>query len=522
MIEPEQTTIIHGIEFNHFHVTGTMLGRSSRAGNGPGGDVESKIAMHEPSRPPKSIHAFTDQTARMDAVALAAAVRSRQLHPREVVESAIARAHAVDPLLRAVAAADYERALASGNGSAHGPFAGVPTFVKDMIDVAGVATRWGTRALDGVRPATKTTGIAQQMFDMGMVCLGKTTLPEFGLTPSTEFPHDEPTRNPWNLDRSAGGSSGGAAALVAAGVVPIAHGADGGGSIRIPAACCGLVGLKPSRGRLLSRPETSRMPVNIVVDGVLTRSVRDTAFYFAEAEKRFRNPRLEPMGHVTAPPGRRLRIGALLDSPSGFAVDAVTRQTFELTVALLEDLGHRIEPMPPPVSARFGDDFVHYYGLIAFAVRNAGKRLYGPSFDKAKLTDLTLGLAALFRKRILRTPGAVLRLRRSSREYAALFERYDIVLSPTVGQVTPPVGHLGMGLPFDVLFPRVREWVGYTPLANATGTPAISLPLGFDVEKHLPVGMMFSAAHGKDALLLQLALEIEEAKPWPSLASTLG
>lgn len=474
----------------------------------------------EAGKPPKSVHAFADEVARMDAVALAEAVRSGQLHAREIVEGAIARARAVDPFLHAVAAEDYERARAASNGAADGPFTGVPTFIKDMVDVAGMTTRWGTQALDGVRPATKTTGIAQQMFDMGMVCLGKTTLPEFGLTPTTEFPHGEPTRNPWNLDHTAGGSSGGAAALVAAGVVPIAHAADGGGSIRIPAACCGLVGLKPSRGRLLPRPEISRMPVNIVVDGVLTRSVRDTALYFAEAEKRFRNPRLEPMRHVTTPPGRRLRIGALLDSPSGFAVDAVTRRTFEDTMALLEALGHRVESTPLPVSPQFGEDFTHYYGLLAFAVRNAGKRLYDRSFDKEKLTDLTHGLAALFRKRILRTPGAVLRLRRSHRVYAAFFERYDAVLSPTVAQVTPPVGHLGMGLPFDVLFPRVLEWVGYTPLANATGAPAISLPVGFDAEKHLPVGMMLSAAHGKDALLLQLAIEIEEARPWSSLAST--
>jgi len=170
-------------------------------------------------------------------------------------------------------------------------------------------------------------------------------------------------------------------------------------------------------------------------------------------------------------------------------------------------------------SAQFGEDFTHYYGLLAFAVRNAGKRLYDPSFDKEKLTDLTHGLAALFLKRLLRTPGALIRLRRSNRAYAILFERYDVVLSPTVGQMTPRVGHLSMSLPFDVLFPRVLEWVGYTPLANATGAPAISLPLGFDAEKDLPVGMMFSGAHGKEAVLLQLALELEVAKPWPSLVS---
>ena len=177
-----------------------------------------------------------------------------------------------------------------------------------------------------------------------------------------------------------------------------------------------------------------------------------------------------------------------------------------------------VEPMALPVTAQFGADFTHYYGMLAFVVRGAGKLLFDASFDRALLTDLTHGLAAQFRRDVLKTPGVILRLRRSSRAYAALFERYDLVLSPTVGQVAPPVGHLCMGLPFDVLFPRVVEWCGYTPLANATGAPSISLPLGFDAEANLPVGMMFGAAHGKDALLLQLALEIEQARPWASLA----
>ena len=394
----------------------------------------------------------------------------------------------------------------------------MPTFIKDMIDVAGLATRQGSQALEGARPARRSAAVAQQMFDMGMLCLGKTTLPEFGLTPSTEFPHVEPTRNPWNLAHTAGGSSGGAAALVAAGVVPIAHAADGGGSIRIPAACCGLVGVKPTRGRLVAPPEAARMPVNIGVDGVLTRSVRDTALYFAEAEKRFRNPKLPAVGHVTAPPQRRLRIGALFASPTGCTVDAATRQGFESTIALLEDLGHRVDAIESPVSAQFGEDFTHYYGLLAFAVSRAGKRLFDPSFRADKLTDLTRGLAARFRREILKTPGALLRLRRSHRPYAEVFRSYDVVLSPTVAQVSPPVGHLCMSLPFDVLFPRVVEWVGYTPLANATGAPSISLPLGHDDANDLPVGMMFSAAVGQDALLLELATEIEQARPWRRLA----
>lgn len=471
---------------------------------------------------PQSVHAFADEIARLDAVATAAAVRAGDLHPREVVGSAIERALALEPELRAVAAPDFERAMATAAGGASGPFAGVPTFIKDMIDVAGLPTRQGTQALENAAPATKTEPLAAQMFEMGMVCLGKSTLPEFGFPPSTEFPHTEPTRNPWNLDHTPGGSSGGAAAMVAAGVVPIAHAADGGGSIRIPAACCGLVGLKPTRNRLLQPDGTRRMPVQVVCDGVLTRSVRDTALYFAEAEKRFRNPKLPPVGHVTEPLRRRLRIGAVIDSPNGGPVDAATRRVFAETIGLLEDLGHRVETMPAPVTAQMGDDFIHYYGMMAFTVSRAGRALFGPTFDRSKLTDLTEGWARQFARDILRTPGAIVRLRRSAQAYSRMFDGFDVFLSPTVGQVPPPVGHLCMKQPFAELLPKVVAWVGFTPLANAAGAPSISLPLGFDAEHHLPVGMMFGADVGRDALLLELALELEQARPWRRLGDAPG
>jgi amidase len=473
----------------------------------------------ESPRQPQSAHAFDDDLARLDAVATAEAVRAGRLHPREVVAAAIARAEALEPFLRAVEAADYDRAIAASESAASGPFAGVPTFIKDMVDVAGLATRWGTRALEHAGPATKTERVAAQMFDMGMICLGKSTLPEMGFVPSTEFPHREPTCNPWNLGHSAGGSSGGAAALVAAGVVPIAHAADGGGSIRIPAAVCGLVGLKPSRGRLIPPPGPQLEPVQVTAHGVVTRSVRDTALYYAEAEKRYRNRHLAPIGHVTTPPARRLRIGALIESPSGYAVDTATRRAFDEAVALLQELRHVVEPTSAPVTAQFGDDFTRLFSFLAFMVRAGGRRLFDASFDPAKLTDLTHGLAARFKWEVLATPGAIIRLRRSAHAYARMFERYDVLVSPVVTHVAPPLGHLSTREPFDVLYQRMLAWLGYTPLANATGAPSISLPLGFDISSHLPVGMMFSAAVGQEALLLHLALELESARPWPTLAA---
>jgi amidase len=463
-------------------------------------------------------HAFDDELARLDAVATAEAVRNGDLSAEEVVRAAIERAKAVDPEIRAVACEDYDRALGRAHWAGTGPFAGVPTFIKDMTDVAGLPTRNGSAAFARAAPARKTFGIAAQMFDMGMVCLGKSTLPEFGFTPSTEFPDTDPTRNPWNLDRSIGGSSGGAGALVAAGVVPIAHGQDGGGSIRLPAACGGLVGLKSSRGRLLPDPHDRLLPVKLVVDGVLTRTVRDTAAYFVEAERRYTPKHLPPMGDVTTPIDRRLRVGLLADSPTGVEVDAATRRGFDQTVALLEELGHSVRPIPAPVDAAFAEDFIHYWAMLAYSVNVAGKVLFDKSFDKSKLTMLTTGLAERFRSKIGRTPGAIWRLRQAAAAYEAQFADLDVVLSPTLAHLPPDIGHLGTHLHFDVLFPRVEQWVGFTPLANATGAPAITLPLAHDDETNLPVGVMFSAPLGHDGLLLRLALELEAAHPFRSLA----
>lgn len=465
----------------------------------------------------RTAHAFDDELARLDGVATAAAVRAGELRADEVVAAAIARSRALDPAIHAVATEDYERALAAAPTATTGAFAGVPTFVKDMTDVAGLATRNGSLAFAGAAPATTTAGLAEQLFDMGMVGLGKSTLPEFGFIPGSEPAGAAPTRNPWNLDRSTGGSSAGAAALVASGVVPVAHGADGGGSIRIPAACCGLVGMKATRGRLRPPPEARLMPVDVEVEGLLTRTVRDTALFFAEAERRHHDPRLVPVGHVTEPLTGRLRVGAVLESPTGEPVDEATRTAFDATISLLEGLGHRVAPVPLPADERFAEDFVQYWSSLAWAVSVQGKRLFDESFEPAQLTELTRGLARRFRARWWREPGAIVRLRRSAAVYAEAMAGLDVLVSPTVATVAHEVGHFSMGLPFDVVFPRAEAWVGYTPLANATGAPALSLPLHRDPATNLPVGIMFSAAHGDEALLLRLALQLEEAAPWPLL-----
>ncbi len=466
----------------------------------------------------RSIHAFSDDAlGTYDAVELAAAIRQRRVDPAEVIAAAIARARRVEPSLRAIAAECFDRPIVPPNDLTDAPFAGVPTFIKDGADVAGLPTRHGSNALGQVGPADTTQPVAEMLLRLGMVCLGKSTLPEFGLTASTEFPDGSATRNPWNLDHSAGGSSGGAAALVAAGVVPIAHAGDGGGSIRIPAAACGLVGLKPSRKRLPPSSKGKLLPVKILTDGVITRSVRDTATWYAEVEKRYVAPGLPPIGHVERPLARRLRIAATLDTPGKGEVDAATRREFEATVHLLGELGHTVEPAAIPLDGQFVEDFTHYWALLAYALAHHGKRLVHPTFDASRLTDLTHGLARRFRRRLATTPGVVWRLRSSAAASARYFAKYDVLLTPTVCHLPPPIGHLSTALPFEELFPRVERWVGFSAWANATGTPSISLPLGFDPAHHLPVGMMFGAADGQERVLLELALQLEEARPWRHL-----
>jgi amidase len=460
---------------------------------------------------PAPIHAFDDDLAALDAVATAAAVRRGDLSAVEAVEAAIRRAERVADRLGAVATPDHDRARHVAAAGPTGPLAGVPSYVKDNAAVAGIPLRNGSAALAGARPARRTSAIARQLAALGAVALGTSALPEFGLTATTEHCHDAPTRNPWDPGRTAGGSSGGSAALVAAGVVPIAHGNDGGGSIRIPAACCGLVGLKVSRGRLHDSPESRLAPVRLAVEGVLTRTVRDTARYLAAAELRRRG--LPPVGHVTAPPTRSLRVGVVSEVPIDVEVDGPTRRVLDATVDLLADLGHDPVPVEAPLPPRFEEDFEHYWAMLAQLVIRSG-RLLDPSFDPTRLTPFTTGLAERFGRRSGATPGAVRRLRSSAAFVERSLAALDVVLSPTLTSLPPRLGHLSPDGPFDEVLGRVRDWVAFTPLANATGLPAISLPLGFDAPSGLPVGMMFTGRYGQEALLLSLALQLEEARPW--------
>lgn len=462
------------------------------------------------------VNAYDDELARLDGVATIDALDARELSVREVLEGAIRRANVVDPMIAAVMFERYERARRSVDERRprRGGLHGLPTYIKDMVPVEGLPCTWGAAALADAPPQKRTRAVARDIERMGMEIIGTSTMPEWGFVPSTEFPEREPTRNPWNPNHTVGGSSGGSAALVAAGVVPIAHTVDGGGSTRIPASAAGLVGLKPSLGRLRRHADEKNLPLSISVDGVATRTVRDTARFYAEMERVFRPRGMPAMGEVTGPPSRRLRIGILAEVPGLAEMDEPNRATLESTVQLLEDLGHHTEEAELPLDpSQFRDDFIFYYRFLVFAATNTASIMHGRHYDRSKLTKFSQGMAASFRAHPTRILGVSRRLRRVRSQLARMHERYDALVSPTVATIPPELGWLGANVDFEPLLERIAAWMPYTPFANAGGTPAITLPMGFDEATNLPVGMMLSTVFGEDELLLQLALELEDARP---------
>ncbi len=414
------------------------------------------------------VHAFTDDALRdLDAVGVVRALHAGEVSAPEVVDAAIARTEAVDPELGAVAWRSWDRARAEAGALRGGFFAGVPTFVKDNVDVAGMPTLQGTDAYVGT-PAVRDGDFARMYLATGLVALGKTRLSEYGFNAAVEHPRLGPVRNPWDPEHTAGASSAGSAALVAAGAVPIAHANDGGGSIRIPAAVNGLVGLKPTRGRLAQDAMLRGQPVAVHTGG------------------------------------------------AGRSADAETIAATWRTATLLEELGHHVEEVPAPVPDSFPEDFLLYWATLAGALVAGGRRNHGRTFDRARLDPLTTGLARHAARSAHRIPGAIARLRRTAGQAERFHERWDVALTPTLASAAPPIGHLSPEPGFDQVMERLLDWVVFTPWQNATGAPAVSLPLATTAEG-LPLGMMLAAAPGREALLLELSYELEQARPFPTL-----
>jgi amidase len=465
------------------------------------------------------IHAFGDDAlGDHDAVGLVAALRAGDVSAAELVEAAIARTEAVNPTLNGLAYEAFDRARGRANAARPygGYFDGVPSFFKDNVAVAGMPTMEGGDAWQP-RPMRADGAFARVFLSTGLVPLGKTQMSEFGFSGSAEHPRIGPVRNPWDTDRTAGASSSGSAAFVAAGVVPVAHANDGAGSIRIPAACNGLVGLKPTRGRLPLDKETAQMPLHIVANGVISRSVRDTAAFLREAERAYSNPKLPPIGDVTDPGRQRLRIAFCTKSIVRDASPEVRELTLK-TATLLEELGHTVTEIDNPVPSQMKDDFLVYWQFLAFAIVRGGRRMFGPSFDRTKLDNLTLGLDRNAARNLYKLPLAIRRLSASRKFTARLSATFDAVLMPTLAHETPSIGYFDPTAPYEQVMERLMDWVTFTPLQNATGDPAISLPLA-ESAAGLPVGMMLSTVRGQEARLLELAYELEQARPWPRITS---
>ena len=464
----------------------------------------------------KMISAYGDDAlGTHDGVELARLIAGKEIQASEAVEAAIARARRVNPRLNAVAVEAFEQAMSRAEDPKPGAFSGVPSFIKDSEDVKSLPTLFGSRSTPQ-KPMEKSGKFVEQYNAAGFINIGKSTLPEFGLTAATESLANGPTRNPWHHDYSPGGSSGGAAALVAAGVVPIAHGNDGAGSIRIPAACCGLVGLKPSQNRLLNEIELEQLPINLVCQGVLSRTVRDTAAFYAAAEKYYRNPNLPEIGLVQHPGKQRLRIGLFTRAYSNVSIDSDYETAVLEAGKVCEELGHNVQEIPFPLKDQVAADFWVYWGLLAFYIQLFGKKFFGKEFEKKKMEQFTKELSRYFRKNLLRVPFVIKRLRKFAQQYVEVFNQYDILLSPALSHPPPKHGYLGPEVPFDIAMDRVSKFIPFTPVQNISGTPAISLPLGRN-QSGLPLGVQFAAAVGQEKQLIEIAFEMEEAKPWPRI-----
>jgi amidase len=455
-----------------------------------------------------------DVLGTLTAVEIGQHIANGDFTASESIQAAIARLKAVNPELNAVACERFEQALVDANGAGNGlaVFTGVPSFIKDNTDLQGLPTKHGSRATINSSVA-KDAAFSEQFLATGLIPIAKTNLPEFGLTATTEYSQSAPVRNPWNTNHSTGGSSGGSAALVAAGVVPIAHANDGGGSIRIPAACCGLVGLKSSVGRLVAPAMSKHLPIDIVVDGVVSRTVADTAAFYAASEQHYRNSALPALGNITAGIDKPLTIGLSLDHPMGGVVDADVVAGVKKVAKVCEGLGHKVEIVPSQVSAQMADDFFLYWARSAAAINYLGKFEFGWGFDRRQLEPLTKHLSKHFMGQWWKSFGAISRLRQFAVEYEKTFSDYDLILTPTLAKAPVELGYLAMDLDFATAYERLNHYAPFTPVQNVSGTPAISLPLA-QSSTGLPIGVQFAAGMGQEALLLQIAYQMEAAMPW--------
>jgi len=460
-----------------------------------------------------------------DGLGLAGLVSKGEVTPAELVEAAIERIERHNPALNAVIHKAYDEARAVARGPLpEGPFRGAPFLVKDLLlQVAGWPRCSGSRFAANARfTDAEDSGLMRRYRSAGVICLGKTSTPEYGITGTTEPALFGPTRNPWNLAHSSGGSSGGSAAAVAAGIVPLAHGGDGLGSIRIPAACCGLVGLKVTRDRNPDLPDGYDFAQGNVVENVMTRTVRDSAAMLdvtgvpEPASPYAHPPKDRPyMREIERSPGR-LRIAWSAETANGRPIQPEIEAALEATATLLKALGHEVVPQGLGIDYRelYAAQNAHAGANFAAGMRRLIEQI-GREPEEGELEPLTW--AALKAGRRVTGEEALYSLqqrRMLSRGVLALFETFDVYLTPVLGTVPAQIGYID---PSQVspreIGRRNGELFPFPAPFNFTGQPSIALPLHMSASG-LPIGMMFTARYADEATLFRLAAQLEKECPW--------
>jgi amidase len=451
--------------------------------------------------------ALAVELAALDAVAQAELCRSGQVTSAELVNAARERIEALDGLLRAVVhVADHAAPL-----GASGPLFGVPLLLKDSLPWPDMPWTMGSRLFTG-RVTRQQTEYGERLAQSGAAVLGKTALSEFGLLGSCEGLLHGVTCNPWRLSSSTLGSSAGSAVAVAAGMVPIAHANDGGGSVRVPAAMAGIFGFKPSRGRTLNSNRSGSDFSQLTVDHCLSRSVRDSALFLSLTEDK---ATFEPVGFVREPSNRRLKIASWTKTLSDEEPESEIVSAHEDVCRLLHELGHDVQPIAAPRFEMPELGWAHY--LVAAdglnKVVETIDRTRREPVQRDELEPFSWSLLEELKRRPAALAEARATFERASQAYRTILREYDVVLTPVTTSVEPPLGWLSPLLDAETLLRRSGRALGYTPIHNLAGGPAMSVPLAWTAAG-LPVGAHFAAALGADALLLQLAYELEQARPW--------